>query len=532
MAGITTCRKVLSLFVLFLGGACAESPQPTPREPTEQQGPAEVTEQPGPAVLAQEPGPSKFSVPPQISPEEKYAAGRTYAMTRVRGDLEHSVSAALPVVAKDGGLDPYGFSLVTRSFDVPAARLVPCSQDPGDCAFVGDTASLKLDCRTLEPSEDPGQPYVPGMILGALESVDCNGDGQRGLDFFAVVGPSGEAQSRCVTLRVAPADPPPSLPAGFNRRVHPDCGIVGKYNIVEYRVSGTHERSLERRDLTLDKNWTHILAVQDFQLRYRLGVSDDYVDSPPVAPDPENPDTWTTYVSVEITTVGTKGSDTYSQTVALERPYRMALIATMTQAKDPERRRWAGRLVGSQSANFDTIVALGVATRHADPSVRESALSSLLRMKQKPPDVIALMEDIWARGGGSEPRQVAEALAELGPRSENFLLAGLADPARREAAAFALGRTGTRSRPTLMALVELTGNDDRSVNLAATVSLTRLADGYVETDATEMIEVLVEVEAEMRRRQPNYVLGANQVRSAIQSLKGQLPEKSHGPRNP
>lgn len=85
------------------------------------------------------------------------------------------------------------------------------------------------------------------------------------------------------------------------------------------------------------------------------------------------------------------------------------------------------------------------------------------------------------------------------------------------------------SRRALLTLAELMSDPDRSVRGAAAGTLVELAEGYVEAGDTDMIPVLVEVEREMRRRQPNYDRDANLVRSLIGELRG---EPAPPPRTP
>ena len=68
-------------------------------------------------------------------------------------------------------------------------------------------------------------------------------------------------------------------------------------HLVQYRV----QDSFVRRDLMYDEEWSPVAhGVEDFQLRYFLGVADTGLDKVP-RPDPSDAATWITRVQVTIT---------------------------------------------------------------------------------------------------------------------------------------------------------------------------------------------------------------------------------------
>jgi hypothetical protein len=93
------------------------------------------------------------------------------------------------------------------------------------------------------------------------------------------------------------------LPDSFNEEVHPDCGLIGHFRIVQYRIHPmppTPHPNLERRDLSLGEPWTLVADnVENLQLQYATGGSEEFVDAPPL-PSPLDPLTWITGVRVTV----------------------------------------------------------------------------------------------------------------------------------------------------------------------------------------------------------------------------------------
>jgi len=94
-----------------------------------------------------------------------------------------------------------------------------------------------------------------------------------------------------------------NLPGGFNSDVHPDCAVIGKFRVIQYRVSPlppSPNPTLERRDLSNGELWIPVAKnIENLQLQYALGNSMNFVDEPPV-PNRHDPATLITNVRLSV----------------------------------------------------------------------------------------------------------------------------------------------------------------------------------------------------------------------------------------
>jgi len=94
-----------------------------------------------------------------------------------------------------------------------------------------------------------------------------------------------------------------NLPGGFNGEVHPDCAVIGRFKVIQYRVNPlppSPNPTLERRDLSNGEPWIPVaINIENLQLQYALGNSTNFVDEPAV-PDPDDPTSWITKVRLSV----------------------------------------------------------------------------------------------------------------------------------------------------------------------------------------------------------------------------------------
>ncbi len=221
---------------------------------------------------------------------------------------------AIAVFWHDGeGFSPDEITIVYADSNVPTA--LPDKSAAG--STIKASSTLFLDSATLDPRlADPSQAYPDGMTLFAIETDDCNGDGQVGFHAFELTQPSrctnaGGARgdtSRCATLSVNhnPADVSDlNMPGGFNGEVQANCAVVGFFRVIQYRInSSSHPRNpvLERREIGTGGQWIPVAQnIENLVVQYGVGSSDNFVDAPNRMPDPRDPETWITRVSVRVT---------------------------------------------------------------------------------------------------------------------------------------------------------------------------------------------------------------------------------------
>lgn len=214
-----------------------------------------------------------------------------------------------------GGIQPDEITIVYADPDVPLARPLQCGTGGvggggGACGTLGQSAALYLDVESLDPAPpNAADAYDDGMVLMAVETEDCNGDGQVGLyPFYVTQDPVVTSANGQPTLNVN--HNPGSLgsdlnpPGGFNGQVREDCAVVGQFHMVTYRVGPpppTGNPVLERRDLTVGPNWAPVADdIENLQVRYGVGQNVNLVDTPTTVPL-DDPASWINRVSFTVT---------------------------------------------------------------------------------------------------------------------------------------------------------------------------------------------------------------------------------------
>jgi hypothetical protein len=147
------------------------------------------------------------------------------------------------------------------------------------------------------------------MILMAIETEDCNQDGQPGIFPFELTQPPNLTMASgkpTLQLNHNPGNASTNLnePGGFNRQVQEDCAVIGRFRVISYRVSGpppVGNPTLERRDLSEDPRWLAVAHnVENLQIQYGIGDSQALQDVPPQTPN-DDPQTWINRVRLNLT---------------------------------------------------------------------------------------------------------------------------------------------------------------------------------------------------------------------------------------
>jgi prepilin-type N-terminal cleavage/methylation domain-containing protein len=214
-----------------------------------------------------------------------------------------------------GGIQPDEVTIVYADPNVAIGRPLQCGGagaggGGGACGTIGQSSTLYLEVESLDPAPaNAADAYQQGMVLMAVETQDCNGDGLVGLYPFHVTQPptvtSANGQS---TLNVNhnPGTLGSDLnpPGGFNDQVREDCAVVGRFHVITYRVSPpppVGNPTLERRDLTEGTEWIPVSHnVENLQVRYGIGEDANLVDAPAITPL-DDPATWINRVGFTIT---------------------------------------------------------------------------------------------------------------------------------------------------------------------------------------------------------------------------------------
>ncbi len=222
------------------------------------------------------------------------------------------VFAVLP--ADGGGINPDMLSIVYVDGEIPISRPLPCGgsngRGSGPCNTIDRSSVLYIDPESFYPPQtNPEEAYHRRQGLFALETSDCNGDGQLGMYPFEVSqDPSLNNAGGSPTLKIihnpGQQESDINLPGGFNRQISPDCAIIGSFLVVQYRISPlppTRNPVLERR--VVGQPWTPVANnIENLQVQYGVGTMDinEFVDQPTQASFVD-PQTWITRVRVTLT---------------------------------------------------------------------------------------------------------------------------------------------------------------------------------------------------------------------------------------
>ena len=255
----------------------------------------------------------------QREPEVAAMNGNTRsALDRLTEDLMVAGFQTPPSTAvlwsDGGGNAPDALTVLYSDPDVPVARPKGCKEPCGTTVGTGATLSLDPGTFSYQPP-DFEQAFAEGMTLVALQGA--NGDPAcenvaPGILFFEIMGEPtcsgsgglGRGAGACGTLNLSirpSTSSGLSLPSGFESDVMVDCAVVGRFHVVQYRVHPAQSPSLERRDLALNEPWSSVAAnIENLQVQYVQGLSEDFLDAPSAPPQESDPSSWLTRVRVTV----------------------------------------------------------------------------------------------------------------------------------------------------------------------------------------------------------------------------------------
>jgi len=260
-------------------------------------------------------GQESFRREPEISDMNHNTRSGVETISRDLLMAGYKTPAQSAVLWNDGGLiNPDEVTIIFADPDVPISEPLKCGVagaggGGGPCNTIEQSSTLNIDPGTLDPYQTyPQNAYSEGMILFALEKDDCNGDAEYGIYPFEVSLPpsmtsAGGAPTLQITHNPGQSETGMNLPGGFNSQVHPDCAVIGRFKVIQYRVNPlppSPNPTLERRDLSNGEPWIPVaINIENLQLQYALGNSMNFVDEPAV-PNPDDPGSWITKVQLSV----------------------------------------------------------------------------------------------------------------------------------------------------------------------------------------------------------------------------------------
>ncbi len=223
----------------------------------------------------------------------------------------YKTPSASAIMWRDGGgLSPDEITIIYANPDVPTSRPLSCAEKPGPCDTINNSSTLFVNPGTLDPYPVvPEQAYSERMILFAIETSDCNGDGANGFYPFEVTQPphmtsTGFRPTLQINHNPGKSITELNVPGGFNHQVHPDCAVIGQFRVIQYRINPlppTPDPTLERRDLSTGEPWIPVAHdIENLQLMYASGASPDFADNSTV-PTANDPLTWINRVRTTLT---------------------------------------------------------------------------------------------------------------------------------------------------------------------------------------------------------------------------------------
>jgi len=240
-------------------------------------------------------------------------------VARMSRDLTMAGYRTPPMTAilwKDGGgINPDEVTIIYADPDVPLSQPLQCGGagrcgGGGPCGTIGQSATLFIEPRSFDPAPaNTEEAYQDGMVLMAIETEDCNEDGQHGIFPFELTqAPSMTMAGSKETLQLnhnpGRASTDLNEPGGFNREVQEDCALIGRFRVISYRVSPlppVGNPTLERRDLSVAADWIAVAHnIENLQVQYGTGASLDLQDEPAQAPN-DDPLTWINRVAISLT---------------------------------------------------------------------------------------------------------------------------------------------------------------------------------------------------------------------------------------
>lgn len=262
-------------------------------------------------------GQDSFRRENQVADMQMSARGGLETVSRDLTVAGYRTPPASAILWSDGGgIQPDEITIVYADPDVPVSRPLQCGGagqggGGGPCGTINQSATLLVDPNTMEPLIGSAQDaYSQSMILSAIETEDCNGDGMVGFYPFHVTQPpvlTGAAGTETLSINHNPGNLASELnaPGGFNEQVREDCAVVGLFHMVTYRVSPpppVGNPTLERRDLTLSPEWIPVaFNIENLQVRFGIGGDSVTLVDAPFMPPSDDPLTWINRVDVTVT---------------------------------------------------------------------------------------------------------------------------------------------------------------------------------------------------------------------------------------
>ncbi|TDI40108.1 MAG: hypothetical protein E2P02_17430 [Acidobacteria bacterium] len=178
-------------------------------------------------------------------------------------------------------------------------------KEAGGCALESGSF-VNIDATQMDPVPlNPSTAYIDGMRLFAIETSDCNNDGQLGLVPIELAGDPAYDGSVLSLSYATVSDSDIDGLAGTNRAVDQNCAIIGQFAVIQYRVNPlppAQNPMLERRDYGRSEPWRPISAnIENLQVQYSIGTTDNPFNDEPTVPDPDDPESWITRVRVTVT---------------------------------------------------------------------------------------------------------------------------------------------------------------------------------------------------------------------------------------
>jgi prepilin-type N-terminal cleavage/methylation domain-containing protein len=256
-------------------------------------------------------GQDTFRREPEVADLNQNARG---GLRMISADLMRAGFETPPVMAimwiDGGGITPDELTIVYADENVPTSEPIKCADKPGPCKTIERSSVLNIEPDSFDPPQaNPEEAYHDGQVLFAIETSDCDGDGQVGAVPFEVTQPpllnsAGGVPNLQINHNPGQGEAEINRPGGFNRQVHPDCAVIGLFHVIQYRVNPlppAPNPMLERRDLALGSDWIPVSSnIENLQVQYAVGMSDIFNDAPTPQPVHGDPNTWITRVKVTV----------------------------------------------------------------------------------------------------------------------------------------------------------------------------------------------------------------------------------------
>jgi prepilin-type N-terminal cleavage/methylation domain-containing protein len=260
-------------------------------------------------------GQDSFDREPEVADLQQNARA---GLDRISRDLTlagYETPAAMAVIWNDGGGGnppmPDQITIIYADPNYPTCEPM-CMGGGGGCGTLENSSTAWIEPTSFHPQmDDPTQAYADDMVLLAIETDDCNGDGLVGVTPFELTkDPEWAGSNVKLTHNPGQSQTEINLPGGFNGSVQEDCAIIGLFRMIEYRINPpppAEHPVLERRDLSMivdglgSPQWMPVSTnIENLQFQYAVGTSDIFQDYPAMSPVWDDPDTWVTRVKVTV----------------------------------------------------------------------------------------------------------------------------------------------------------------------------------------------------------------------------------------